>query len=499
MDAKAIKCQKCGDIIPSKRALRRHLRSRHPLLVNDAESIDDSRRIVVGKVQDVSGILGTLAIGVDNPTVLALDQIPDNSQVSDIAVVNEKSSDDSKDVQSREIAGEKLEVTSKTEIGRLAALRRNRDVIDAAVAHLLKAHLRNRTTLSKPTQTLVDELRTKFMKAHLPREVYVGIIVAAKHFAGTEKPKLMVPSTRSIRHHKGALAENAKRKSFTEEIEISVLAATTMSAVVNDLPAPVVENPKSAGKESKSFVVSSEDQEWCRDVWRSYGSREVQLPSPIGCSASPSAVFGELSMPPSTPVRLWSPSSDDFPWGPDSPEEDLEEGNQSLIPDWPLLADDDGCTLDRGGSAFDRRIVEWRTERTSRYVRLHPKKRHHIRSRRASRERYKAQLPEFATIWTNGEGFCRPVHPSDVELPSPPESQSALLQLRRRLLMEKKLPKGCRLQPARGSKRRRVDSTDKVSAVPSKTVNSNIEVPASSVEPELAVPDIDISVFDDNL
>jgi hypothetical protein len=68
---------------------------------------------------------------------------------------------------------------------------------------------------------------------------------------------------------------------------------------------------------------------------------------------------------------------------------------------------------------------------------------------RASRERYRAQLPVLVTDWLNGEGFFRPANPSDVKLPSPPEFKSALLQLLRRLLMERKLPKGCRIQPAK--------------------------------------------------
>jgi hypothetical protein len=88
---------------------------------------------------------------------------------------------------------------------------------------------------------------------------------------------------------------------------------------------------------------------------------------------------------------------------------------------------------------------------------------------------------------------------SNVKLPSPPESKSALLQVRRRLLMERKLPKGCRIMPARGSKRRRViESTEQVDDDPSKTETANVEAPALSAQPELVVPDINITMFDDN-
>jgi hypothetical protein len=186
----------------------------------------------------------------------------------------------------------------------LAALRRDREVIDAAVVHLLKAHLRNKTSLSKPTQTLVDELRTEFLKARLPREVYIGIVVAAKHFAGTQKPKRNVPSGRSVQHRRGSPVDKVKRRLFTEAVEVPVPEISAESAIIVELPVPVVENPESAAMELESCSMSAEDQEWCRDVWRSYGSREVQLPSPIGCSASPLAIFGVSPMPPSTPVEL---------------------------------------------------------------------------------------------------------------------------------------------------------------------------------------------------
>jgi hypothetical protein len=104
----------------------------------------------------------------------------------------------------------------------------------------------------------------------------------------------------------------------------------------------------------------------------------------------------------------------------------------------------------------------------------------------------------LVTDWSTGEGFIRPANPSDVKLPSPPESKSALLQLQHRLLMERKLPKGCRIMPVRGSKRRRVESTGQVHDDLSKTETANVEAPALPVQPELVVPDIDITVFDDN-
>ena len=59
------------------------------------------------------------------------------------------------------------------------------------------------------------------------------------------------------------------------------------------------------------------------------------------------------------------------------------------------------------------------------------------------------------------------VEMSDIALPSPPEGHSSLLQLRRRLVMSKSLPKGCRIQPTRSSKRR-IQEEPHVNPVPEK-------------------------------
>ena len=65
-------------------------------------------------------------------------------------------------------------------------------------------------------------------------------------------------------------------------------------------------------------ISKTADDEWREDIWRSYGSREARLPSPIGCSRSPSVLFSTMLVGTLTPVEQWSPSSEDFPWGPDS-------------------------------------------------------------------------------------------------------------------------------------------------------------------------------------
>jgi hypothetical protein len=97
----------------------------------------------------------------------------------------------------------------------------------------------------------------------------------------------------------------------------------TESSAESQLVSTEVEHKPEALKitNSDTSLANVTDEEWRLDVWRSYGSRVVQLPSPIGCTESPSAIFLSSSAKPSTPVELWSPSSDDMPWGPDSPIE----------------------------------------------------------------------------------------------------------------------------------------------------------------------------------
>jgi hypothetical protein len=187
METTAIKCLKCDEVVPSKRALRRHLRMRHPLPRIDmvdgadscrtvAESVQDvsdspstsdvvdgaaSSHTVASSVQDVSDIPSVLAAGnvSDQITNSALHLNSIGTQARKVVIVQRSSSQNSTIVLAEEKKFKKMSNASSSEVGRLAALSRNRKVIDTAVARLLKAHLSDRTTLSKPTQVLVENLR----------------------------------------------------------------------------------------------------------------------------------------------------------------------------------------------------------------------------------------------------------------------------------------------------------------------------------------------------
>lgn len=250
-------------------------------------------------------------------------------------------------------------------------------------------------------------------------------------------------------------------------------------------------------------ALKTADDEWREDIWRSYGSREAYLPSPIGCSRSPSAIFSAVLAGPSTPVEQWSPSSEDFPWGPDSPVESLQFDSQVDIPNWPLFVDDENCQeLDRSGCVFQRRLAEWKMERTATWVRSKPRRRHHLRSRRECRENYESREPNTVMDWSNGTLLWRPADRSDVRLPSPPEGKASLAKLRRQLLTEK-MPQGCRVVPRRTSKREleQEESLEFPSAQPHLKVVAAHRSPQLKKQgrpgPRLPSPDIICVVTDD--
>ena len=293
----------------------------------------------------------------------------------------------------------------------------------------------------------------------------MGVVVAAKHFAGTYRPcsptvvsdvtTSGVPVKRRLFIEPSIVKEVAMTSS-EPTVEVQLLAATDSAPSVVRATQPVTHVEAVPG--AVKTVLKTADDEWREDIWRSYGSREASLPSPIGCSRSPSVLFSAVSVGPATPLKQWSPSSDDFPWGPDSPVESLRFDSQVDIPNWPLFVDNkDGQELDRSGCVFQRRLAEWKTERTVTWARNKPKRRHHLRSRRDCRQHYESSKPSTVMDWSSGALLQRPANRCEVQLPSPPESQASLAKLRRQLLTAK-LPQGCRVVPCRDVPRRVVPS-----------------------------------------
>ena len=273
--AKSLQCPICPERRGSKRALNRHISwhrrsqdSRAP-----EEPTDDERRVVLRDAQATTTV---------EPTICAEGRSA--SALRDPRVASSSSSP-----------------TSHLE------KKQSRKRIDAAVLRLKERHRRDRTTLARPTEELAQWLVTT--DGEVPWLTCVGIAVAAKHFAGTQSPRRKVTGPTAKRpappvpHELDAV----RRPLFRDEPAESTSMGSAAIAPIDPPPSPSVR-----GRSRQSL----DDEEWRIDIWRSYGSKEISPPSPIGCQLSPSWALGNSS-PPSAerPLELWSPSSNDEPWG----------------------------------------------------------------------------------------------------------------------------------------------------------------------------------------
>ena len=121
-------------------------------------------------------------------------------------------------------------------LGKLEEAHGQRPLLDAAVKFLKSQHLHDRTFLSKRTEELVRVLGEKEPK--LPRLARTGIVVAAKHFAGTAsprrpaiKPPEKLPSGEGSRIDHGRVeAAKIKRRLFSR-ISLTVSGLTTYGLI----------------------------------------------------------------------------------------------------------------------------------------------------------------------------------------------------------------------------------------------------------------------------
>ena len=432
--------------------------------------------------------------------------------------------------------------------------------VDVIVMHLKARHVRDRTYLSRKTQCIVDELRCLEVADELSLELLMGMVVAAKHFAGTRSPRM--PTTglqqNELMMHTRPDLGNVKRKLFVDEdakditmgsdedtladqsssadAAIGVVRGDEQATTIEVLPnngngmanltgvfmsyeadktlaetgtsdespsALIVESttdklspePSTANNVDEKLIETiNDDEQWRLDIWRSYGTGETKLLSPMGYQYSPSIAF-EQKCPPSvmSPVATWSSSSDDEPWGPDSPNEPLEFDSQLDIPRWPRFVNANGLPLVEGSSEWEQQLQAWRCFRTARLDRSTRKRRHHCRARRDERRQYTGAINRRSQLtfdWDNHQ--WRPVSIRDVVLPSPPVYSADLLRIRRLMLRKRTLPRGCRLQPPRTTKYRRVPQTTAVDSTEQTCVCQ--EHSASS-----STPDITLTVSDEEL
>jgi hypothetical protein len=350
----------------------------------------------------------------------------------------------------------------------------NRKRIDEIVAALKLRHLRDRTYLSARTGRVVKDIQRSQSGRECSKDIILGIVVAAKHFAGTLSPRRpaikrqRVVKTESMRPE----FDQVKRKLFADEtppqtfpavIQESSMVTDVTPKQDNDAAADVTTaaNELSVGVMTtlvpgdQSVDVTDQDEQWRADVWRSYGTRVTKPPSPMGYQWSPSIAIGRTSPPPvMSPVANWSSSSDDEPWGPDSPMEPLEFDSQEVVPNWPRFVDSEGRLLVQGSEEWTRRLNIWSQFRTSSFARATRKRRHHCRARKTVRLHYEASMEERSLMTYDwNENRWRPTSLGDVKLPSP-FSDGDLHRIRRAILRKRNLPTGCRIQPPRRAKRR---------------------------------------------
>ena len=633
MERPEFHCRECGEVRQSKKALSQHLkwhRKQHSVIT----AVPNDGRAIVVVQRDVRSEPKSQAVqNEDSPSLASMPvaSTSGSSALTDLGVP----------VENRHISGTanaSVNVTRQPEPSMLPTpgstvgnqpnagpavasvktaletanaershrrAERNRRRIAAIVCHLKGMHQRDRTTLSKTTDDLVDNLRQVFGEIELPTEVYVGVVVAAKHFAGLDSPRKPREAARPIRAiHPAPIAidllevRSARRRLFVGRRELTVsedvaviptestallpsseshdimpvesleirhpmqpveptprgglwvselmsagqqpvveLADTssllpgrpiaraevdipgTVTVVQSRATAPSDERPRLpfsntndaaalssatgtmlTGEESAAEI--SESESWRLDVWRSFGVREVKPPSPFGYQFSPSVALrpgcGSPALVPA--ANASSASSDDEPWGPDSPCSPLEfDSHPDCVPQWPHFTDESGNRLVVHSRPWEAALEHWRQVRTAGMIRRRPKRRRHCRPRRADRERHDAAIARIPpVVYDEQSGAWRSLTLSDVVLPSPPAHYEELLRERRLLLLSQKLPKGCRIQPSRAAKRRRS---------PSRTVDREAPLrrgPGRSSPPPRPKaldnePDITISVSDADL
>jgi hypothetical protein len=327
--------------------------------------------------------------------------------------------------------------------------------IDAIVVQLKQRHMQDCTYLSKSTRLLVEELHQKSETGSIPLDVCMGIVVAAKHFAGTRTPhRPAVEATqqepacqaslkpKTIRRKlfdgnetpksEGATIDNASTvfnvvasepvlddRGRPAQIETTGTSSSAQGTAETGTGASATARPVDVTSVEPVSSVVSEDHQWILDTWKSYGTREILPPEQMGYAWSPSVALGADSPPAvMTPVSAWSSPDDSVYWGPASPG--MPKPNQT-------------------------------------------RKRHPCRPRRSDCSRCETQFASQSLVAMDWDiGIWRPVHLEDIRLPERPAYEKELQRVRRVLLQKNALPRGCRIQPSRSAKRRRVTTTASV-------------------------------------
>lgn len=434
MEPVVFTCSTCGESRNSKRALKRHIQYHRRVEIT---GLPDDRIIVHGDQSPVAQVPSD---------EVAESGIETGRPFCETTVVADGA-------EAPTIAAERVQPTQ-----------RMRRQIDDIVLRLKQRHLLDRTCLSTSTQQLVNELQETSRTGSLPQEVFVGIVVAAKHFAGTWTPRQAVVSARCPKpsYNTSADAIAVKRKLFEDAAvqssdtavspkRIRVLATSPSANVGTDVDhgSAFVMTSVTTSADPASRV-ESDDEQWRWDIWKCYGTMEVLPPDQMGYAWSPSVALGTDSPPAvMSPMSTWSAESDNEYWGPASPGIQLQQ---------------------------------------------HVRKRHPCRTRRSEYSQqlnYLKNLHPITVDWD--QGIWRKASFSDIRLPEQPFFEKELLRVRRIMLKKKALPQGCRIQPSRAAKRRQspVSTTANVAdtKIPSKdkVCRKTVDQPLHSASPEICL------------
>ena len=168
-DKKTFLCTICGLSKTSKFALKRHKKNEHSagVLSLGIVSVPVIRSSATVSDSNMNAVDCTLASKPCEGTTVA----------------------DTRTIVKSVTAKKASRIRTMFSSGRQAALSRNRNVIDSSVQWLMKRHQTDPFTLSASSDELAWKLQQRLQQYKLPREVFLGVVVAAKHFAGTARPK----------------------------------------------------------------------------------------------------------------------------------------------------------------------------------------------------------------------------------------------------------------------------------------------------------------------
>jgi len=317
MEPKVFKCALCGVSRSSKFALKRHQRGEHPSSTSTA--------------------------GPSERPVPATTTAPSGPCADDTRTVT----------------------TAATRKSKPGGHRHDRSVIDQVVRQLQSRHQRHPSYLQKSSAEIVHDLQ-RGTRGHKPDQVvYLAIAVTAKVFASVGRH---VPhAVRRVRvAEPPAETREPRRQSQLIVTPTGIVQAARRQGRRGDRSLDPVRRVLFQSAEpttthsAPELPLKDPEEDWRRCIWHSYMTQRIKPPSPMGFRWAPAAIFASPSAaaPPVSPVKAGYVT-----WGPDSPDQPLEEDTVPEVPGWPMFQED-GELLRRDSPRWKARLLVWRHERS---------------------------------------------------------------------------------------------------------------------------------------